>query len=159
MSRAPLSYDRWLPSICLMWHQLPDDPPASEAMNLATLALGPGGLWGDLPAVGRSKSARISAFLGRYKRVAHDMAEAAPVRTGRVGGCPELHEKLSARGRGAVMVFASEPGTYHCLLAGKPRGKRWLSPGMTLRRLPGGGFQISAQFNPGDYAKTAFFGI
>ncbi len=159
MARAPLAYDRWLPSSALMWHFIPDDPAESELMNLASLALGPGGLWSDLPAYGAAKVRRMAAFLRKFKAVRADISEAGPAFSGRVGGSPEVHEKISARGRGAVMVFADQPGAYDYVSKSKVKGKAWCSPGLKLRRDKNGRVLLRAEFKRGEYAKAAFFGI
>ena len=46
--RAPLDFDKWLPSVLFLTHYLPDDPASSQMINLASLILGQNGIWGDL---------------------------------------------------------------------------------------------------------------
>jgi len=111
--RAPLDYDRWIPSVLFLTHYLPDDPASSQMINLASLVLGQNGVWGDLLNVSDEGVERFGHVLALYKQVRDDVTESYPVRSGTTGGSPEVHEKISERsGRGAVAIFASAPGRY-----------------------------------------------
>jgi alpha-galactosidase len=102
--RAPLAYDRWIPSTLLLTHFLPDDPEASQIMNIGSLVLGQDGIWGDLLGVSDAGVARFGLILGKYKEVRDDMAAAAPEHRGQLGGA-EVYEKLAPNGRGGVVLF------------------------------------------------------
>ncbi len=125
--RAPLTYDKWIPSVLFLTHYLPDDrytkqgwsgahevaDAESQWVNLASLILGQNGIWGDLLAVTDEGVELIGDFLRRYKQVSGDITQSALVRTGEVGGSPEVYEKIAAStGNGAVSLFCTSPGTY-----------------------------------------------
>lgn len=111
--RAPLGFDKWLPSVLFLTHYLPDDPADSQLIGVGSLVLGQNGIWGDLCGVSAEGVERIGRLLGIYKQVRDDITTASPVRTGDVGSDPEVHEKINpATGRGVVVVFASTRGTY-----------------------------------------------
>jgi alpha-galactosidase len=111
--RTPLGYDSWIPSVLFLSHYLPDDPAENQRNSVASLVLGQNGIWGDLLALSEEGIARIGKQLARYKQVRDDVTESFPVRSGPVGGSPEVHEKINPKnGRGLVSVFAGAPGTY-----------------------------------------------
>ena len=109
--RRNLCYDKWIPSVLMMAHYLPDDPRDSQLMNIASLILGQNGIWGDLPAVSDEGVKLFGDILSVYKRVRDDITEAYPKVTGRPGEVFEVHEKISG-GRGAIVMFANTPGHY-----------------------------------------------
>ena len=109
--RQNLCYDKWFPSVLMMAHYIPDDPGASQLMNLASLILGQNGIWGDLPAVSEEGVQLFHDVLAVYKRVRDDITEACPVVFGRPGEVFEAHEKISG-GRGAIVLFANMRGHY-----------------------------------------------
>ncbi len=104
--RAPLSYDKWLPSVLFLTHYLPDDPASSQLVNVASLILGGNGIWGDLLTISPAGVALIGELLRHYRRVRDDITIATPRVTGHVGSY-EVHEKLSSEGRGAVVIFST----------------------------------------------------
>lgn len=113
LCREPLTFDKWIPSVLFLTHYLPDDPADSQLVNIASLILGQNGIWGDLLSVSPEGVERFHALLGFYKQVRDDITASSPVRTGAVGGSPEIHEKINpATGRGAVVVFAAATGSY-----------------------------------------------
>jgi hypothetical protein len=67
--RTPLSFDKWLPSVLFLTHYFPDDPKASQMVNLGSLILGQNGIWGDLPGVSAEGVALIEETLAHYKQV------------------------------------------------------------------------------------------
>lgn len=157
--RAPLDYDRWLPSVLFLTHYLPDDPDSSQLINLASLVLGQNGIWGDLLGVSPAGIALFGQVLGLYKQVRDDITRAAPVRTGSVGGSPEIHEKIAAdSGRGVVAVFAGAPGHYHYVTQRRTApGCPWTTPGARVTRTAGGQALLDLHFErPG--AHLVFFG-
>jgi alpha-galactosidase len=170
--RAPLAYDRWIPSVLFLTHYLPDDTHREgwtldqevEAENqwiaLASLVLGQNGVWGDLPAVSAAGRQRFGDTLRRYKRVAADVTAAYPVRSGQVGGSPEVHEKVNAEtGRGVVSVFAASRGTYTYVTENRVEAEGvWHNDGVTVTLLPDGRARIDATFGRGQYAKLVIFG-
>jgi alpha-galactosidase len=175
-ARAAVDFDSWLPSVLFLTHFFPDDvqrpglelpewaklPKTGEELqmlSLASLVLGPGGLWGDLCAVSDEGVARIRAVLGRYKNVRADMALSYPVRSGARGSSPEVHEKINApTGRGAVAIFANVPGTYTYVTAAKVAPEHWKSEGAEVEGLPDSRARITATF-PRAGAKLVFFGV
>ncbi|TVR64314.1 MAG: hypothetical protein EA426_00525, partial [Spirochaetaceae bacterium] len=135
--RAPLGYDRYVPSVLFLTHYLPDDPLASQIVNLASLVLGQNGIWGDLLGVSESGVRFIGESLARYKTVRDDITEAAPVTSGSVASAPEIHEKISNRTRrGVVSIFSSTRGTYLYVTASVVADSWFTSPGVTVEKLP-----------------------
>ena len=110
VARGVLDMDRWIPSVLFLTHYLPDPPVSSQLVNLGSLILGQNGIWGELSRVPPEGRRLFDECLSAYKRVRDDITAASPVRTGRIGGSPEVHEKLNANGCGAVVVFAGEAG-------------------------------------------------
>ena len=80
--RTPLTYDKWVPSVLFLTHYLPDDPRASQELNIASLVLGQNGIWGDLLRVSDEGIARFGAALAAYKQVRDDITRATLLRTG-----------------------------------------------------------------------------
>ena len=109
--RTPLSFDEWIPSVLFLTHYLPDDPGEDQMVSIGSLVLGQNGIWGDLPAISPEGVARFGTILNSYKQVRDDITRAYPVRSGPVGGSPEVHEKIAAKGRGVVVIFGRH-GSY-----------------------------------------------
>ncbi|MCL2351876.1 MAG: alpha-galactosidase [Firmicutes bacterium] len=111
--RASSRFDRYVPAVCYLTHQLPDgDLPARENAA-AALALGGNGIWGDLCALTDEQIGFWRDFLTDYKRVRGAAAEAYPAVTGKIGGSPEIHEKIDPKsGAGLVAVFTSGAGEF-----------------------------------------------
>jgi alpha-galactosidase len=111
--RRPLCYDKWIPSVLMMTHYLPDDPESSQLVNLASLMLGQNGIWGDLPGVSEEGVNFMSSVLSVYKQVRDDVTAAYPVVYGKPGEVFEVHEKINRdNGRGIVCLFANLGGKY-----------------------------------------------
>jgi alpha-galactosidase len=112
--RAGLSFDKWVPSVLFLTHYFPDDPASNQRLSVASLILGQNGIWGDLPGISPAGVALMGDLIAAYKRVRDDITLASPVRTGVIGGSPEIHEKINpANGRGVIVVFANQAGVYH----------------------------------------------
>ena len=157
--RAPLDFDKWLPSILFLTHYLPDDPEGSQVINLASLVLGQNGIWGDLLALSEEGVARFGQMLGLYKQVRDDITGSVPVRAGIVGGSPEIHEKISeATGRGVVAVFAGAAGRYTYVTAHRVADSHWVTPGTTVRRDAAGRAVLECVFEKAG-AHLCFFGV
>jgi alpha-galactosidase len=159
IARSPLTFDKWIPSILFLTHYFPDDPQQWQEVDVASLILGQNGIWGDLLNVSDSGVAFIGSTLARYKQVRDDITESDPVVTGMVSASPEIHEKISATtGRGAVVIFATERGTYQYVTSHKVASQRWASDGATVSQDIAGRAKITATFEkPG--AKILFFGV
>lgn len=126
LCRTTVAHDRWIPATLLLTHYLPDDPAPSQRVNVASLILGHNGIWGDLAGVSEQGMSWMADVLRRYRYVRDDMAAAAPVRRGPVGGSPEIHEKIDpATGRGAVVVFSPAAGEYRYVTAARPATGVW----------------------------------
>ncbi|MCL2660450.1 MAG: alpha-galactosidase [Acidobacteriaceae bacterium] len=135
ITRTPLTYDRWIPSNLFLTHYFPDDPQQWQEVNVASLMLGQNGIWGDLPAISEKGVAYIGGVLEKYKQVRDDITASDPVVTGIVSGSPEIHEKISApTGRGVIVLFATEPGTYTYVTRNKVADKFWAGENMTVAR-------------------------
>ncbi len=130
--RPTLDFDRWIPSVLLLSHYLPDPPRDSQLLNIASLVLGQNGIWGDLPSVPEEGIALFHEALEAYRRVRDDITEADPVRRGRIGGNPEIHEKIAPTGRGAVALFCTESGA-HVYVTQNPCGEvLWKTEGVEV---------------------------
>ena len=162
--RSPLVFDQWIPSTLFLTHYLPDDPEENQMLSLASLVLGQDGIWGDLPAVSEGGVARMGAILGKYKQVRDDVAEAFPVRSGPVGGTPEVHEKIAPNGRGVVVLFA-RPGTYRYVTSNRVDRKVWHDDATRVTFDDAGRAIITAVFEsrqaefPKAGAHLVFFGV
>lgn len=110
--RQNLCYDKWIPSVLMMAHYLPDDPVNSQLINLGSLILGQNGIWGDLLALSEEGIDLFQRVLCVYKQVKDDVTDAFPVVLGKPGSTLEVHEKLSKNGRGVVVLFANLKGSY-----------------------------------------------
>jgi alpha-galactosidase len=176
--RAGLAFDRWIPSVLFLTHFFPDDQPApgwtipfwtvsgrrpargedQQMMSLASLVLGPSGVWGDLGQVSAQGQSRFGSILARYKRVADDITEASLVQTGSRGGSPEIYEKISDTGRGVVSIFANQRGSFVYMTHHRVADARWASDGIEVEPAPEGRALMTAHFeHPG--AKLVFFGM
>ena len=153
--RSGLAFDRWIPSVLFspisfrtttrprgwtmpFWTVSGRRPASGEdqqMMTLASLVLGPGGIWGNLARVSAPGQSRFGSILELYKRVAEDVTEASLVPTGSRGGSPEIYEKISAKtGKGVVAIFANQRGKFSYLTRHRVAGSRWVSPGLEARR-------------------------
>jgi alpha-galactosidase len=159
IARSPLTFDKWIPSILFLTHYFPDDPEQWQQVDVASLILGQNGIWGDLLSVSDSGVAFIGSALARYKQVRDDITESDPVVTGLVSASPEIHEKLSATtGRGAVVLFATERGTYQYITRHRVAAEHWTNEGVSVSLDADGRARIDATFDkPG--AKILFFGV
>jgi alpha-galactosidase len=159
IARSPLTFDKWIPSTLFLTHYFPDGPQQWQEVDVASLILGQNGIWGDLLQVSDSGVAFIGSTLARYKQVRDDITESDPVVSGVVSASPEIHEKIStATGRGAVVIFATERGTYQYITSHRVAGEHWASAGVTVTQDTAGRAKIDATFEkPG--AKILFFGV
>lgn len=170
--RSPLDYDKWLPSVLFLTHYLPDDtyrhgwgegrevPAENQWIAIASLVLGQNGIWGDLLALSEEGIARFGEALRWYKQVRDDITLADPIRTGHVGGSPEVHEKISPEtGRGVVSFFAAAPGTFSYVTENRIADGIRHNDGVTVTTDAQGRARIDAVFTPGQYAKVVFFGV
>ena len=157
--REPLTFDKWIPSVLFLTHYLPDDPADSQLINVASLILGQNGIWGDLLSISPEGVERFGRVLRLYKQVRDDITAAYPARTGAVGGSPEIHEKiLDATGRGALVAFASAPGTYRYVTTKRVAAKFQATPGAKVEIDGAGRADVEFVFEkPG--AKIVFFGV
>jgi alpha-galactosidase len=168
LCRNALAYDRWIPSVLFLTHFFPDETPATTAhwalshgksdfqeVNLASLILGGNGIWGDLLTISANGIERVGEVLDQYKRVRDAITHAAPVRSGSVGGSPEIHEKINHQ-QGVVVVFSPRRGSY-TYRTHHPVGKViWHNAGVDIINTPDNHAILRVKFNqPG--AKIIFF--
>ncbi|MBC8139495.1 MAG: hypothetical protein H8F28_26755, partial [Fibrella sp.] len=152
-------------------HYLPDDTHTAgwggknivDAENqwvaIASLVLGQNGIWGDLCAVSVAGRERFRTALHWYKQVRDDVTLASPIRTGNVGGSPEIHEKIHrATGKGVVSIFAASAGTYSYVTENAVVESVRHNFGVTVSRNADGRAVIVARFAPNEHAKVLFFG-
>ena len=139
MCRRALGYDKWIPSVLMMTHYLPDDPAGSQLINLASLVLGQNGVWGDLPNVSKEGVRLFGDVLAQYKRVRDDATAAYPVSYGEPGDLFEVHEKINAgTGRGLIALFANARGVYRYRVSAEPHGEPVrFGPAETVREADG----------------------
>ena len=167
--RQPLTFDKWVPMNLFLTHYLPDDGVNFQVNCVASLILGQNGIWGDLLSVSPEGVATLRTLLDHYKRVRDDMAAAHAVRRGLIGGASEIHEKINpSTGRGAVVLFATTPGTVCYATDAAVCNNHWATPGVEVTALPDGRAKIVATFvgersgyEPVDqveWAKIVYFG-
>lgn len=156
--RSPVSFDKWIPSVLFLTHYLPDDPEDSQRINIASLILGQNGIWGDPLSVSKEGVKLFGRLLGLYKQVRDDVTAAFPVRTGRVGGCPEVHEKIcSSTGKGILVIFAPFSGRYSYVTKNCVVTENLADQGLVVFQGEDGRARVDATFDkPG--AKIVFFG-
>ena len=122
--RKTLCYDKWIPSVLMMTHYLPDDPAGSQLINLASLVLGQNGIWGDLPNVSEEGVKLFADVLGVYKQVRDDVTHADPVVYGAPGDLFEAHEKIDeSTGKGLISIFANADGRYEYKVRSSAKGE------------------------------------
>jgi len=155
--RSPLDYDKWIPSVLFLTHYLPDDPKSSQIINLASLILGQNGIWGDLLNVSEEGIKLFGKVLGLYKQVRDAITIATPIRTGSVGGSPEIYEKISSR-RGVVAIFTDAAGHYTYITANPVTNSNWTTDEIKITRLASGHALLEINF-PKPGAALAFFGV
>ncbi|MCE5328224.1 MAG: alpha-galactosidase [Planctomycetaceae bacterium] len=162
-ARTTLAYDKWIPSVLTLTHYLPDEPADSQMVNIASLILGHNGIWGDIMAISEEGAARFGRWLALYKQVRDDITESTLAATGSPGGNPEIYEKISARGRGAVCVFATigpnadVHGGYSYVTAHRVSRDYVASEGVEVSFDPAGRAVIRCTFGAPS-AKIVFFG-
>ncbi|MDR3717451.1 MAG: alpha-galactosidase [Bryobacteraceae bacterium] len=155
--RTPLTFDKWIPSVLFLTHYLPDDPLGSQSVNFASLILGQDGIWGDLPRISPAGVSFWGEALRHYKQVRDDMAASAPLRSGSVGGTPEIHEKIAPSGRGGVVLFATAPGEFTYVTHARAVHGFWQSGPATVEFDSAGRARIRARLDkPG--ALVVLFG-
>jgi alpha-galactosidase len=158
LCRTTLAFDKWIPSVLFLTHYLPDEPAESQMINIASLVLGHNGIWGDLDAVSKEGVERFGRWLNVYKQIRDDLTLASPVRSGPVGGCPEVHEKINpAGGRGAIVMFASHAGTYEYISQHATSELCTTMPGLNVTRLADGRAKLTFHAD-GPSGRVAFFG-
>lgn len=158
--RKPLTYDKWIPSILFLTHYLPDDPFASQLINIASLILGQNGIWGDLLNISSEGVKLFRNTISKYKKVRKDITESYPVREGPISGSPEIHEKISSQtGKGVIVIFATRGGVYHYISHNKVKSN-YAIIGDGVKVAFDGNQRAILQINfdrPG--AKIIFFGV
>lgn len=132
--RASLDYDRWIPSVLFLCHFLPDAPRESELINLGSLMLGPNGIWGNLQCVPPEGRRLFGEALAAYKHVRDDITAASPVRIGRIGSSPEIHEKIAPNGNGLFVMFANEGGDHVYVTEHSVAPVLWKSDGVAVEK-------------------------
>ncbi len=156
--RSPLTFDKWIPSVLFLTHYLPDDPIASQDINLASLILGQNGIWGDLPAISPEGRARFGEVLSRYKQVRDDITAESAIKSGMTGSGFECYEKIDSKtGKGVISVFATVRDTFRYITKKKTVPTYWASMPVTVTPLADGTASIEIRFN-GAGAVMIFFG-
>ena len=157
--RASLEYDRWIPSVLFMTHYLPDEPESSQLINFASLILGQNGVWGDLVGLSEEAVARFGGLMARYKQVRDDITNSYPVRSGPLGGTPEVHEKISeTTGRGAVCIFSGQAGRHIYVTQNTVAETWWHTDGVSVEIDESGRARLEADFTESG-AQVVLFGV
>ena len=157
--RSPLTFDKWIPSGLFLTHYFPDDPHENQAISVGSLILGQNGIWGDLPAISPVGVKFLHTALEKYKQVRYDMLSQPLIRQGNPGDNPEIYEKINSDSKkGAVVIFASQPGTYFYISKEKPLQNTWHTDGVDLRFDQEGHAVIKCTFTKSD-AKIVYFGV
>jgi alpha-galactosidase len=158
IARSPLTFDKWIPSVLFLTHYFPDDPQQWQEQSIASLILGQNGIWGDLLNVSDSGADYIGGLLGKYKQVRDDVTHSDPEVSGIVSGSPEIHEKIyAATGRGAVVIFSTEAGTFRYLTIHRVAREFWATDGIKVKFDASGRASLEATFEKAG-AKIVFFG-
>ena len=159
VARGPLDMDKWIPSVLFLTHFLPDAPRSSQVINLASLVLGQNGIWGELRRVSPEDRRFFAEALAAYKTVRDDITAASPVRVGRIGGSPEIHEKLANGGRGAVVLFSNEGGEHTYVTQSRVAPVLWKAGDVTVETDAKGRAILRAKFPSWEGgAAVVFFG-
>ncbi|MBO7721419.1 MAG: alpha-galactosidase [Kiritimatiellae bacterium] len=160
VARGPLDMDKWVPSVLFLTHFLPDPPESSQLINIGSLVLGQNGIWGELRRVPPEGRRLFAEALAAYKKVRDDITAASPVRTGRIGASPEIHEKISG-GRGAVVIFSTDRGEHVYVTRAAAGPVLWIGGDATVEKDARGRAVIRAKFdrlNNAACAAVVFFG-
>ena len=154
--RASLDYDRWIPSVLFLCHFLPDAPRESELINLGSLMLGPNGIWGNLQCVPPEGRRLFGEALAAYKQVRDDITAASPVRVGRIGSSPEIHEKIAPNGNGLFVMFANEGGDHVYVTEHSVAPVLWKSDGVAVEKDAKGRAVLRCHFEKASAAIVVF---
>lgn len=154
--RASLDYDRWIPSVLFLCHFLPDAPRESELINLGSLMLGPNGIWGNLQCVPPEGRRLFGEALAAYKHVRDDITAASPVRIGRIGSSPEIHEKIAPNGNGLFVMFANEGGDHVYVTEHSVAPVLWKSDGVAVEKDAKGRAVLRCHFEKASAAIVVF---
>lgn len=156
--RKPMDYDEWIPSNLFLTHYYPDDPISSQLVNMASLALGQNGIWGNLSLVSETGVEWMSQFLHHYKQVRQDVTYSYPIMTGSVSTSHENHEKInSANGKGVVVLFSTTPGKMVYVTEHVPAQQIWVTDGTKVNFDRQGRAVIESQMESG--AAIVLFGV
>ncbi len=137
--RKTLCYDKWIPSVLMMTHYLPDDPADSQLINLASLVLGQNGIWGDLLNISDEGVKLFGDVLSVYKQVRDDVTRADPVVYGAPGDLFEVREKIDGNtGRGLISMFANTSGSYEYKISSAAKGAPVIFGDAAVERRPDG---------------------
>ena len=107
LCRSTAAFDKIFPLTALLTHYFPDGPAEYQLDSAISLMLGHGGIWGDLCALNADEIFRLGKWIGLYKQIRDDVADAYPVQTGKPSSSPEIHEKLGPNGRGLIAILRS----------------------------------------------------
>ncbi|MBN2311963.1 MAG: alpha-galactosidase [Candidatus Hydrogenedentes bacterium] len=155
--RSVLGYDKWIPANLFLANYQADDPANSQLINLASLMLGPNGVWGEILEVSPEGVARFRDVLDKYKQVRDDVTRAGPYCSGSPGDTPEIHEKINPEtGRGAVVVFANAPGRFSYVTKNAVAASLWHSESATVTIGADGHAQVIAEFTEPSAAIVLF---
>lgn len=157
--RTPLDFDKWIPSTLFLTHYLLDEPKDSQITNIASLILGQNGIWGDLLNISKEGIDLFNELLNEYKKVREDITEAFPIRSGAVGGSPEVYEKINTKNcRGAVVAFSSNKGKYTYITENSVNKQYYSTEGVNVNFDEKYRAILELEFEK-EGAKIVFFGI
>ncbi len=136
--RKSILFDELIPSILFLTHFLPDGPRLSQDNAIASMLLGGNGIWGDLLALSDEDIQLFAEATERYRRVREDVTQAYPRIKGKIGGSPEIYEKLNTNGRGMVTFFTRSAGTVRHITAPIPEPEKRTVTGADAVEVKGG---------------------
>ncbi|HMA99469.1 MAG TPA: hypothetical protein VKS21_00645, partial [Spirochaetota bacterium] len=95
--------------------------------------------------------------LGYYKKLRDQITAAGPVVSGRIGGTPEIHEKINREtGQGLVACFAPAVGSYTYLTHAKVKKCLWHSDNLKVTFLKSGHARLDCSLDGTDAALVFF---
>jgi len=158
-SDAIFDFDSWIPSILFLTHYVPDEPKASQSVNLASLILGQNGIWGNVTQTSAAGISYFKEVLAKYKQVRKDITSSYPQTFGETGASPQIHEKIdSDSGKGAIVIFANTKGEYTYISKNKVNRSLWTSEGAKVSYDAHERAVIATTFDRAD-AKILFFRV
>jgi len=157
-TRSVLDYDKWFPSVLFLTHYLPNGPQWSQKQNIASLLLGQNGIWGEINSMDEDGVNLFDHYISIYKEVRDDITAVSLKMTGNQGDSHEIYEKINpATGKGMIVLFANQKGTYFYVSKSKVNGVVLADEGLNIT-VDANGYAIIKAVCDKSKAKIVFFG-